>query len=118
MFVQITKKQVDSFTPGRGIPSCQLTVEWNGDSRPSRLIHKVTLKGAKKPSNYFRIVLGADPGTYFTIMHEHGSLFLVIYFSHAARHELTSTSSDTSVENSQGKHKGVLISTKQLFATS
>ena len=64
MFIQITKKQVDSFTPSREIPSCQLTAEWIGDSRPSRLIHKVTLEGAKEPSNFFRIVLGADPGTH------------------------------------------------------
>lgn len=58
--LQITKKEVDSFNQGRRIPSCQLTAEWTKPSKPSRLVHKVTLKGAKGPSNYFRIVLDSN----------------------------------------------------------
>ena len=94
---------MDSFTPGRGIPSCQLVAEWTGQGRPSRLSHKVTLMGAKKPSDFFHIVLGYDAGTWFLIMNMFVlSNNVVIYCSHAARHHLTSTSSDTSVEYSQG----------------
>ena len=66
MFLQITKEDVDSFETGRGIPSCQLTAVWTKPSKPPALIHKVTLEGAKKPSNYFSIVLDCDsipPGT-------------------------------------------------------
>ena len=59
--VQITKEVVDSysFENGWGIPSCQLLALWTAQSRPSRLIHTVTLKGTKKPS-YFSIVLDSD----------------------------------------------------------
>ena len=60
--LQVTKAQVDSynFMPKQQIPSCQLMAVWNGKSKPSRLIHKVTLEGAKKPFNYLRIVLDCD----------------------------------------------------------
>ena len=95
---------MDSFTPGRGIPSCQLAAKWIGQGRPSELSHKVTLMGAKEPSNFFRIVLGYDAGTWFLIANTLVlSNYVVIYCSHAARRHLTSTSSDTSVEYSQGK---------------
>ena len=57
MFLQITKEDVDSHKPNQRIPSCQLTAEWTKKSKPSRLIHKVTLTGAKEPFNYFCIVL-------------------------------------------------------------
>ena len=55
---QITKQQVDSYSPGQIIPSCILRAEWTEQSNPSRLIHKVTLKGAKEPFNFLNIVLG------------------------------------------------------------
>ena len=59
--VQITKEVVDSynFETGWGIPSCQLIALWTAQSRPSQLIHTVTLKGTKKLS-YFSIVLDSD----------------------------------------------------------
>ena len=58
---QITKQQVDSFSPGWRVPSCQLTAEWTKQSKPVQLTHKVILKGAKEPNNYFIIVLDTDP---------------------------------------------------------
>ena len=70
--LQITKKQVDSFTPGKKIPSCQLVAKWIGQGKPSELSHKVTLMGAKEPSNFFHIVLNNDsniPGTHFIVLH-------------------------------------------------
>ena len=66
LHLKITKEQVDSFKPRRRIPSCQLTAEWTKESKPSRLIHQVLLKGAKEPSNYLRIVL--DSGICFDAM--------------------------------------------------
>ena len=54
---------MDSFKPGQRIPSCQLTAGWTKENKPSQLIYKVTLEGAKEPSNFFHIVLdGALPG--------------------------------------------------------
>ena len=63
--LQVTKAQVDSynFMPKEQIPSCQLMAVWTGKSKPSRLIHKVILEGAKKPSNYFYIDLDCDSTT-------------------------------------------------------
>ena len=58
---QITKEAVDSFSPGQVFPSCQLIAEWTKESKPMRLTHKVTLVGAKEPSNYFTIVLDTGP---------------------------------------------------------
>ena len=60
LLLQITKKEVDSFNSEQRIPSCQLVAEWTGQGKPSRLNHKVTLNGAKKPSNFFIIELGCD----------------------------------------------------------
>jgi len=51
---------VDIFKRGQRIPSCRLIAEWTKQSKPSRLIHKVTLEGAKPPSNYFKIDLDRD----------------------------------------------------------
>ena len=61
LFSQITKEEVDIYKPGRHIPSCKLKAEWTKQSKPSRLIHKVTLKGAKQPLNYINIDLDCDP---------------------------------------------------------
>ena len=58
---QITKQQVDSFSPGQAIPSCQLRAEWTKQSKPVRLTHKVTLKGVKEPFNYIYIELDPEP---------------------------------------------------------
>ena len=56
---QITKEEVDIYKPGRHIPSCKLKAEWTKQSKPLRLIHKVTLKGAKQP--FINIDLDCDP---------------------------------------------------------
>jgi len=62
---------VDSYKPGQGIPSCQLTAEWTNEGKPSRLIHKVTLEGAKEPFNYFRIVLDCNSISSAGMPHAH-----------------------------------------------
>ena len=50
------KKKVDSFEPGKMIPSCQLSAEFLSSSRkvPS-LRHHVKLLGAKEPYDSFLI---------------------------------------------------------------
>ena len=54
--LQITKHQVDTFLPGRRVPSCQLCVEWAGrQQEPLKLAHRVELLGAKEPFNFFLI---------------------------------------------------------------
>ena len=54
--IQITKRQVDRFVPGRRVPSCQLYVKWTGQQEPPvELAHRVKLLGAKKPFNFFLI---------------------------------------------------------------
>ena len=59
--MQITKEWVDSFETGQEIPSCQVRAEWTKQGKPSQLTHLVTLKGAKKPNNYFYIELDSTP---------------------------------------------------------
>ena len=59
--IQITKEHVDSFESGQEIPSCQIRAEWTKQDKPSTLTHLVTLKGAKKPNNYFYIALDSIP---------------------------------------------------------
>ena len=61
MFLQITKKAVDSYRTGQRIPSCQLRAEWTEQSKPLQLKYQMTLEGAKKPYNYLCIVLDCDP---------------------------------------------------------
>ena len=60
MFLQITKKAVDSYRTGQRIPSCQLRAEWTKQSKPLQLTYHVTLEGAKKPYNCLCIVLDCD----------------------------------------------------------
>ena len=59
--LQIDKEHVDSFDTGREIPSCQIRAEWTKQGKPSTLTHLVTLKGAKKPNNFFYIELDSIP---------------------------------------------------------
>ena len=59
MSLQITKEDVDSFKTGQEISSCQLTAIWTTQNEPSQLIHKIPLKGTKKPS-FFSIILDCD----------------------------------------------------------
>ena len=68
LFLQITKAEVDSFKPGKRIPSCRLKAEWTMQSNPSRLTYDLTLQGARPPSNYLKIDLDCDfiQGTFLT----------------------------------------------------
>ena len=55
--MKVIKKNVDSFEPGKRIPSCQLSAEFLSSSRrkvPS-LKHHVKLLGAKEPYDSFLI---------------------------------------------------------------
>jgi hypothetical protein len=53
----VTKKQVDSFIPGIGIPRCQLKVEFNGKGEKIPVLRDITLQGAKYPNNIFTLDL-------------------------------------------------------------
>ena len=55
--MQIAKADVDSFKPGQWLPSCQLELKWSGEGRATYLSHLVELQGAKKPHNFFRLIL-------------------------------------------------------------
>ena len=70
LLLKITKAEVDSFKPGKRIPSCHIKAEWTKQSKPPRLKYTVTLQGAKQPSNYFNIDLDCDSiqGTVLIIM--------------------------------------------------
>ena len=59
--IQITKEHVDSFKSGQEMPSCQIRAEWTKLGKPSQHTYPVTLKGAKKPKNYFYIELDSIP---------------------------------------------------------
>ena len=59
--MQITKEHVDSFESGQEIPICQIRAEWTKLGKPSQHTHAVTIKGAKKPNNYFYIELDTIP---------------------------------------------------------
>ena len=54
MFVlQIRKVQVDSFHPGRRIPSCDLVMKRHSGADVE--FFRVELEGAKEPFNYFSL---------------------------------------------------------------
>ncbi len=60
--LQISKRRVDSFKPGRKVPSIKLVAtlsESSWDCKVPRRSHVTTLNGAKEPDNQMRIVL--DP---------------------------------------------------------
>ncbi len=58
---QIFKKRVDSFEPGRTVPSTKLvaTLSESWDCKVPRRSHLTTLKGAKEPINQMLIMF--DP---------------------------------------------------------
>ena len=56
------------FETGQEIPFCQIRADWTKHCRPSQLTHKVTLKSARKPNNYFYTELDSTRGEF---MHWH-----------------------------------------------
>jgi len=51
----VRKEQVDRYTPGGLIPSCQILVKWaDSERRAVDSVHKVTLQGTNEPT-FFRI---------------------------------------------------------------
>jgi len=53
----VKKEQVDRYSDGRRIPSCQISVHWAGNEQKEKAVrsfHKVTLKGTREPS-FFQI---------------------------------------------------------------
>ena len=55
MSAQITKAEVDQFKPKLDIPCCSLELQWTGGDDVKPFSHRVTLKGAKSPKDYFYI---------------------------------------------------------------
>ena len=51
--LQIAKIEVDQFKPELEIPCCSLKLWWTGGDEMKPLIHKVTLKGAQSPKDFF-----------------------------------------------------------------
>ena len=51
--LQIAKVEVDQFKPELEIPRCSLKLLWTGRDEMKPLLHKVTLKGAQSPKDYF-----------------------------------------------------------------
>ena len=65
----MTKKQVDNFLPGIGIPRCQLKVEFKGMGEKIPILKDITLHGAKYPNNVFTIDLSAFCNTGILLLH-------------------------------------------------
>ncbi len=63
--LQIQRKQVDSFVPGKTIPCYQLSAR--AKEPLSRLFHRLSLLGAKEPSNM--ITVDIDPSVYGNLIH-------------------------------------------------
>ena len=59
--IQIFKEDVNSSGTMHEFPHCELTAMWTGQGKPSQLAHEVTLNGAKRPYNFFLIVLDVTP---------------------------------------------------------
>ena len=74
--LQIEKKEVDNFKPGKRIPSCQLIAECETE-QPADLKHSVKLSGAKDPNAAFLIYRRCHPGKC-VCMHESISPYLNI----------------------------------------
>ena len=58
VFLQVTKKYVDNYQPGKWIPSCQLSADIEYDSAEIKVVpfrYRVKLLGAKEPHNTFTI---------------------------------------------------------------
>ena len=58
MSLQITKKHVDNYQPGRTIPNCLLSADLEGDSTEAEVVpfrYQIKLLGAREPYNMFTI---------------------------------------------------------------
>ena len=60
--LQITKQQVNCFSPGKCIPKCELLLQWSEKTPPALLECKIGLIGARDHS-YF--LLHINPGEHF-----------------------------------------------------
>lgn len=58
---QVTKQQVDTFEPGKQMPSCQVRVDWIRNEQPTVLCYRMFLSGAKNPFNFISIESGINP---------------------------------------------------------
>ena len=52
--MQVKRRQVDRFEPGKQVPKCQLQL-YKVDEQATILCHQVNIRGAKKPLNYLAI---------------------------------------------------------------
>ena len=53
--IQFTKTEVHQFKIGMKVPNCLLRLRWTGGDEVKPLVHRVRLRGAKPPSDYFYI---------------------------------------------------------------
>ena len=58
--MQVAKKLVDSFESGGRLPSCQLRIKRRGKAKLEDLEYMVRLKGAKKPSDFFLMIIALE----------------------------------------------------------
>ena len=61
--MEVLKKHVDNFLPGRWIPKCLLSAVADEDKRIPSLQYQVKLNGAKEPFNMLAIELPSVSGT-------------------------------------------------------
>ena len=78
--LQVIKRNVDSFEPGKMIPNCQLSAEFSssaGQKVPS-LKHRVKLLGAKDPFDTFLI---KSPVAMSATIATSGTIYIMINYS-------------------------------------
>ena len=65
MYMEVMKRHVDTYQPGKRIPSCQLSAVFMlaEDKKVPLLQHQVKLVGAKEPFNVIAIELPTMSGT-------------------------------------------------------
>ncbi len=83
--IQISKKRVDSFKPGRTVPSTKLEATLSESSwgyKVPKRSHLITLKGTKEPDNQIWIVLDpVDPNQGIVVSMYNQTLICVFSIS-------------------------------------
>ena len=60
--MQVTKQQIDDYTPGKAVPCCTLLAEYQAEPNKAvkRVQHRVELIGAEDPFDMFVLDLPAE----------------------------------------------------------
>ena len=109
MSSQITRAEADQFQPELEIPHCSLDLQWTGQGEVKPLLHKVTLKGAMAPKDFFYICYyppAAGEDSVYDI------LLIHLHYSTGGRHkaeaptggEVLSSTSSASAEGEAKTH--------------